>query len=138
VLQNPYRFPDSLASTSAVPELSAAFWDEYVPWPTISGTVGYLEYWHPLGLPHRRWRIAWLALHVVEFGPEKTPVLGVDLQQVPEKRYVNTPGGWSMRAERLGREINGFVYMAIAIIAPGLFVGLVFRPDDEYFLGEVL
>src|ERR671933_1620011 len=30
----------------AVPELWAAVDGKHVPWPTISGTVGYLEYWH--------------------------------------------------------------------------------------------
>lgn len=136
-----YFFWGFMGLVIAVPELSAVFWDEYVPWPTISGTVGYLEYWHPWVALVVVGVITWWALHVVEFGPEKTPVLGVDLQRNPEKRYVNTPGGWSTRAERLGREINGFVYMAIAIVgvvAPSLFVALAFRPDDEYLLGEVL
>ena len=30
-----------------VPELSAAFDLSWAQWPTISGTVGYIEYWHP-------------------------------------------------------------------------------------------
>jgi len=38
----------------AVPELWAALGGKSVEWPTISGTVGYLEYWH-----------TWVALIVV-------------------------------------------------------------------------
>lgn len=136
-----YFFWGSMGAVIAVPELMAAFKDEYVPWPTISGTIGYLEYWHPwvslvvIGV------IAWWALHVVEFGPEKTPVLGVDIAENTEKQYVNTPGGWSTRAKQLGPQVNGLLYMAIAavaVLAPSLFVALVLRPDDEYLLGEVL
>jgi hypothetical protein len=68
-------------------------------------------------------------------------VLGVDVERNPEKRYLNTPGGWSTRAEELRRPINGYAYMgiaAVAVLVPSLFVALVLRPDDEYLLGEVL
>jgi hypothetical protein len=136
-----YFFWGVMGLVIAVPELSAAFWSEYVPWPTISGTVGYLEYWHPWVALVVVGVIAWWALHVIEFGPEKTAVLGVDVDQNPEHRYVNTPGGWSTRAEQLGPPVNGLLYMLIATVAvvvPSLFVALVARPDDEYLLGEVL
>jgi hypothetical protein len=135
-----YLFWGSMGVVIAVPELMAAFWNEYVPWPTISGTVGYLEYWHPWVALIVVGVIAWWALHVVEFGPEKALVLGVDIQRNPEKNYVNTPGGWSTKAEDL-RPVNGLVYMAIAAVAvlgPSLFVALVWRPNDEFLLGEVL
>jgi uncharacterized membrane protein len=136
-----YVFWGLMGVVIAVPELSAAFWSEYVPWPTISGIVGYLEYWHPWVALIVVGVIAWWALHVVEFGPEKVPVLGVDVDENPQKRYLNTPGGWSTRAVQLGRPVNGLLYMAVAaigVLAPSLFVALVYRPDDEYLLGEVL
>lgn len=136
-----YFFWGFMGLVIAVPELLAAFWPEYVPWPTISGTVGYLEYWHPWVALIVVGAITWWALHVVEFGPEKRAVFGVDVQENPRKEYVNTPGGWSTTAVRLEPPVNGFAYMAIAIIgvlAPGLLVALFLRPDDEYLLGEVL
>jgi hypothetical protein len=136
-----YVFWGLMGVVIAVPELSAAFWSDYVPWPTISGTIGYLEYWHPWVALIVVGVIVWWALHVVEFGPEKTPVLGVDVDENPQKRYLNTPGGWNTRAEQLGRPVNGLWYLPIAVIgvlAPSLFVALAYRPDDEYLLGEVL
>jgi hypothetical protein len=138
-----YVFWGAMGIVIAVPELSAAFWPEYVPWPTISGTIGYLEYWHPWVALIVVGVIVWWSLHVVEFGPEKTAVLGVDITSNPENTYVNTPGGWSTRAVRVSSASNGFgfVYMAIASLAvliPSLLVALVFRPDDEYLLGEVI
>jgi hypothetical protein len=123
-----------------VPELTAAFWDEYVPWPTISGTIGYLEYWHPWVALIVVGVIAWWAIHVVEFGPEKTLVLGVDVRRNPKRRYVNTPGGWSTKAKEL-RGVNGFIYMPaafIAVVVPSIVVATIVRPDDEILLGEVL
>jgi hypothetical protein len=136
-----YLFWGFMGLVIAVPELSAVFWSDYVPWPTISGTVGYLEYWHPWVSLIVVGVIAWWALHVIEFGPERTEVFVVDVNQNPNRRYVNTPGGWSTRAKQLGSPVNGLLYMAIAIVAvviPSLFVALVARPDDEYLLGEVL
>lgn len=138
-----YIFWGFMGVVIAVPELAAAFFDEYVPWPTISGTIGYLEYWHPWVALIVIGVIVWWALHVVEFGPEKRPVLGVDIDENPTNRYVNTPGGWSTRAERLDPLSNrfGVIYMVIAVIAvviPSLALALVLRPDDEYLLGEIL
>lgn len=138
-----YIFWGFMGVVIAVPELTAAFLDEYVPWPTISGTVGYLEYWHPWVALIVIGVIAWWALHVVEFGREKRPVLGVDMSKNPEKQYVNTPGGWSTRAEEpisLGTQF-GVIYILIAllsVVVPSFSVALVIRPDDEYLLGEGL
>jgi hypothetical protein len=78
-----YVFWGLMGVAIAVPELSAAFWPEYVPWPTISGIVGYLEYWHPWVALIVVGVIAWWALHVIEFGPEKTPVLGWTSTRIP-------------------------------------------------------
>ncbi len=138
-----YLFWGFMGLVIAVPELSAAFLKEYVPWPTISGTIGYLEYWHPWVAIIVVGAIVWWALHVVEFGPEKRPVLGIDIDENPEKRYVNTPGGMSTRAVQITPPSNrfGIIYMligAIAVIVPSFAVALVIRPDDEYLLGEVL
>ena len=138
-----YFFWGFMGLVIAVPELSAAFLKEYVPWPTISGTIGYLEYWHPWVALIVVGAIVWWALHVVEFGPEKRPVLGIDIDENPEKRYVNMPGGWSTRAVQITPSTNrfGVVYMliaAIAVIVPSFVVALAIRPDDEYLLGEVL
>lgn len=126
-----------------VPEILAVTKKEWVPWPTISGTIGQLEYWHPWVSLIVVGVIAWWALHVVEFGPEKTLVLGVDVQRNPKNQYLNTPGGWSTRASEL-RPVSGTVgviYIAlatIAVIAPSLYVAKVVRPADEHVTGWVL
>jgi hypothetical protein len=139
-----YVFWGLMGVIIAVPELTGAFLDDYVPWPTISGTIGYLEYWHPLVALIVIVAIAWWALHVIEFGPEKRPVLGIDISANPEKRYVNTPGGWSTRAKQEPMVLStrvGVIYIVIALLAvliPSFAVGLAIRPDDEFLLGEVL
>lgn len=138
-----YVFWGFMGLVILIPELAAAKNPKEVPWPTISGTIGYLEYWHPWVALIVIGAITWWALHVVEFGPEKRPVLGIDIDENRQKRYVNTPGGWSTRAEQLkplSKRI-GLIYMLIAFLAvvvPSLSVALVIRPDDEYLLGEVL
>jgi hypothetical protein len=138
-----YFFWGFMGLVIAIPELSAAFWSEYVPWPTISGTVGYLEYWHPWASLIVVGVIAWWALHVIEFGPEKTVTLGVDETQNPDGKYWNTKLGWNTRAKQLRpvRPLYGLIYMAIAIIVLvgiSLLIALGLRPDDEFLLGEVL
>jgi hypothetical protein len=139
-----YIFWGLMGVIIAVPELTAAFLDDYVPWPTISGTIGYLEYWHPWVALIVIGAIAWWALHVIEFGPEKRPVLGIDMPDNPQKRYVNTPGGWSTRAEQPPTVLStrfGVIYIVIALLAiliPSFSVALAIRPDDEFLLGEVL
>jgi hypothetical protein len=126
-----------------VPEILAVTKKEWVPWPTISGTIGQLEYWHPWVSLIVVGVIAWWALHVVEFGPEKTLVLGVDVQRNPKNQYLNTPGGWSTRASEL-RPFSGTVgviYIAlatIAVIAPSVYVAKVVRPADEHVTGWFL
>jgi hypothetical protein len=138
-----YFFWGFMGLVIAVPELSAAFWPEYVPWPTISGTVGYLEYWHPWVSLIVVGVIAWWALHVIEFGPEKAVTLGVDEETNPDHKYWNTKLGWNTRAKELQpvHRHFGYIYLAIAIsalVVLSLIVALGFRPDDEFLLGEVI
>ena len=37
----------AMGAVVALPELWAAVASKDVPFPTISGTIGYIEYWHP-------------------------------------------------------------------------------------------
>jgi hypothetical protein len=66
-----YAVWGAMAIVVAVPELWAAIGGEAVEWPTISGTVGYLEYWHVwvsiivIGV------LVWAAFHAVQYEAAK-------------------------------------------------------------------
>ena len=51
----------------AVPELWAAVDSDHVPWPTISGTVGYLEYWHTWVAVIIIGALVWAVFHAVKY-----------------------------------------------------------------------
>jgi hypothetical protein len=133
----------------AVPEIWAAKWKESAKWPTISATVGELEYWHP-----------WVALIVVavivlsaysalRYAPEKTGVL-------PEIENGEQRGGLvgdkalpnrSQKGLRLTasptplREFGvGFYFaIALAIIALGTAIAAAKTDvDDEFATGRTL
>ena len=62
----------------AVPELWAAVDSDHVPWPTISGTVGYLEYWHTWVAVIIIGVLVWAVFHAVKYsggvgGGQRTP-----------------------------------------------------------------
>src|SRR5579864_2847065 len=66
----------------AVPELWAAVGGKSVEWPTISGTVGYLEYWH-----------SWAAVMAVQYEVSKgSAAPAAAAAAVPGGAY-RTPGG---------------------------------------------
>jgi hypothetical protein len=50
-----------------VPELWAAVWPDDARFPTISGTVGYLEYWHDWVALLVVGVLVWAAMHAVRF-----------------------------------------------------------------------
>lgn len=114
----------------AVPEIWAAADSDHVPWPTISGTVGYLEYWHTWVAVIVIGVLVWAVFHAVKYSG------GV----AGGKR---TPGGRLTRGAAKTdpmRTALAIVYYVLALgcaIAGPLIVRSV-RPDDKYLLGEVL
>ena len=116
----------------AVPELWAAIGGKTVEWPTISGTVGYLEYWHVwvsiivVGI------LVWAAFDAMQYMASK-PVA------VTAQAY-RTPGGRVSRRDPSGRTVNAIVYFAaaIAIIVGFSLWAYLDRPHDRYRLGEVM
>ncbi len=121
----------------AVPELFAVFFDQS-RWPTISGTVGYLEYWHSwvslivVGL------IVWGASSAIRFPSATTQELGAAMR-AGETRQV-LPGGRLTRAEDPKAPVRAMIYfpLALGVVALFTFLSYADRPDDKYRLGEVL
>jgi hypothetical protein len=120
----------------AVPEVWAAVAGGAADFPTISGTVGYLEYWHPWVAVLVVGVLVWAAFHAVRYEARRVaadppPVASTDLQR--------TKGGrWTMR-DRI-RTVNAVAYFTVAFAAViGLTIwSVVDRPGDRYRLGEVL
>ena len=116
----------------AVPEIWAAVDSKHVPWPTISGTVGYLEYWHDwiavIVIAVLVWA-AFRALFYLSDGREygrRTPEGRLTL-----RRDVRT------KPLRIGLAIAYYVVALGCVIAgPLIVVGI--RPHDKFLLGEVL
>ena len=118
----------------AVPELWAAIGGEAVEWPTISGTVGYLEYWHVwvsiivIGV------LVWAAFHAVQYEASKK------VAEAPSGQAYRTPGGRVSRRAPSAQPVNAIIYFAVAIV---VVVGMSLwsyldRPHDKYRLGEVM
>jgi hypothetical protein len=116
----------------AVPELWAAIGGKTVEWPTISGTVGYLEYWHVWVSIIVVGVLVWAAFNAVQYEASKRVA-------APDQAY-RTPGGRVSRREPNDQPVNAIIYFAGAIV---IIVGLSLwayldRPDDKYRLGEVM
>jgi hypothetical protein len=111
----------------AVPELWAAVGGKSVPWPTISGTVGYLEYWHAwiaiivIGI------LVWAAFHSVQYS------------SAPPAHARRTAGGRLTHGTPRGT-VNAIVYFAsaVAVVVGGSLWAHIDRPHDKYRFGEVL
>ena len=114
----------------AVPELWAAVDSDHVPWPTISGTVGYLEYWHTWVAVIIIGVLVWAVFHAVKYSG------GVGGgQRTPGGRF--TPG--EARQDPL-RKALAIAYYTLALgcaIAGPLLVRSA-RSHDKYLMGEVL
>jgi hypothetical protein len=130
----------------AVPELWAAVSSETAWFPTISATVGYLEYHH-----------VWVSIPVVSvivgaaYGalrpPEKTGVLprkgeqGKRVQGDPALPDRTAEGGRLTRSKAPVREIGAGVYFAVAVVVTAAGTAIaVWRTGgtDEHAVGQVL
>ncbi len=122
----------------AVPELWAALGGKSVEWPTISGTVGYLEYWHVWVALIVVGILVWAAFNAVQYEASKR-VAAPAAPAVPGQAY-RTPGGRVSRRAPSNAPFNAIVYFAaaIAVIAGLSLWAYLDRPHDKYRLGEVM
>jgi hypothetical protein len=133
----------------AVPELWAAISPGTARWPTISSTVGYLEYHH-----------VWVSLIVVgvivvsgysalRYRADRTGVLAKEvegrhvggLEGDPALPFRTPEGGRLTRSVTPVREIGAGLYFgfALLVIAGATAVGVVTTDvDDEFVVGETL
>jgi hypothetical protein len=133
----------------AVPELWAAISPDTARWPTISATVGYLEYHH-----------VWVSLIVVavivgsaysalRYRPERTGVLPKEvdgdllggLEGDPALPYRTPEGGRLTRALSPTAEVSAGVYFGCALVVIAVGTGIAAATtdvDDEYTVGQTL
>jgi hypothetical protein len=116
----------------AVPEIWAAKWPDNARFPTISGTVGYIEYWHDWVALLVIAVLVWAAFHALEF-------------RSPEK-YVQSPhhtnaGRYTLVTPKdpfTGIEVGIYYAVALACTIGGPLLVDHWRPKDEYLMGEVM
>jgi hypothetical protein len=119
------------------PEITAAS-DHDAPWPTISGTVGHLEYLH-----------SWVALIVVAL----IVFVAVQLLRYPQDsaQVVRQANGRALRRTSLGRftmsrpdaasdaELSGaMIVVGAAIVAGGSGLTAALEPSNRFVLAYVL
>ena len=128
----------------ATPELLAATSD--VGFPTISGTVGYIEYWHPDFALLIIATLVWGAFHAVRVTKEDLPrVTPADTnapmtaQGEPVGGLVRAPGG-RLSVARTFQPLHPRFYipLALLLVAAAFFAVRLPRPHDKYLQGEVL
>jgi hypothetical protein len=122
----------------AIPELMAAIGGQHIPWPTISGTVGYLEYWHSWVALIVVSVLIWGALHAVRVSSTATELEDAP-DSNPNRQLVCTAGG-RLSVARRAQPIRPIVYfpLALAVVVAGSAIVRIDRPGDKYLLGEVL
>jgi len=117
----------------AVPEIWAAKWPGNARFPTISGTVGYLEYWHDWVALLVIGVLVWAAFHLPEFRDPKAHK-DSDRHTLSGRYTLRKPQDEPFSA---GIAIGYYAVAIGATIAGSLIVNSA-RPDDEYLLGEVM
>jgi hypothetical protein len=129
----------------AIPELLASVASKDVPFPTISGTVGYIEYWHPefallvIGL------LVWAAFHAIRVSSSSIPRIPPTQRSREEAptagaaTLVRIPGG-RLRVASEFQPLHPRVYvpLALGVVALAFALVRIARPHDKYLLGEVL
>ncbi|MCW3037597.1 MAG: hypothetical protein JWM17_2909 [Actinobacteria bacterium] len=130
----------AMALVIAIPEITAAV-DHKVPWPTISGMTGHLEY---------RW--SWVALIVVALivfaafhsVTYRWSLPGDLATQANQRKLRRTPAGRLTRAldESSGSEKDElstrWLLIAFAVVAVGGLLAARLKPHGKFFLGYVL
>jgi hypothetical protein len=131
-----YGIWGTMGAVVALPEIWAAADSANVPWPTISGTVGYLEYWHPwvaiivIGI------LVWGGFHALR---ATTSARLEEERTNPEGRLVRAPGG-RLSVARRAAPVPTYVYfpLALAFVVLAALAVHLDRPGDKYLFGEVL
>jgi hypothetical protein len=123
----------AIGAVIAIPEIWAAAAGDASDFPTISGTVGYLEYWHPWVAVLVIAVLVWAAFHALRYEARRA----AEEPRPPEVQ--RTKGGRLTMRDRV-RELNALAYFTVALALVG---GLTLwsyldRPHDRYRLGEVL
>jgi hypothetical protein len=133
-----------------VPELWAAFWGDSAKWPTISGTVGALEYDRPVLALVVTGVIVLCVYSAFRYPPDKTGVLPVS--GVPAKRagglvgdpalpYRTPMGGRLTRSTRPVREVAAVLYFGIALAVIVICTGIAVVKTDidgQFAVGRTL
>src|SRR5579872_3545257 len=127
-----YVFWLSIGLVFAIPELAAAW--HAVPWPTLSATVGHLEYvWSPTAIFVVA-TIAAVATHVAQYRPDRLTARG---HRTPGGRLTRRP---TSQPDRIGWV--GYTYLAGvgAAILAACFLGVfwVRKEDSRWYLAYVL
>jgi hypothetical protein len=133
-----------------VPELWAAFWEESAKWPTISGTVGALEYDYPVLALVVVGVIVLCVYSAFRYPATRTgvlPVSGVPAEQAgglegdPALPYRTPSGGRLTRSTTPVREIAAGLYFGIAfliIVVCTAIAAVKTDIDDEFPVGRTL
>jgi hypothetical protein len=140
-----------MGAVVAVPELLAATLD--TGFPTISGTVSYLEYWHPEFALLIIATLVWGAFHAVRVTAPELPRVPADAPPgekdvtapVPTEGapfdggLVRAPGG-RLSVAREFQPLHPRIYIpiALALVAVAFLIVRLARPHDRYLQGEVL
>ncbi len=130
----------AMALVIAIPEITAAV-DHKVPWPTISGMTGHLEY---------RWSwvalivvalIVFAAFHAVRYPWSQSGHLAT---QANQRKLGRTPAGRFTRAleKSSGSEKDElsirWLFIALAVVVVGGLLAARLNPHGKFFLGYVL
>jgi hypothetical protein len=134
-----------------VPEIWAAGWGDSAKWPTISATLGELEYWHPEVALAVVALIVLSAYSAFRYPPERTGVLATHERSGGERKPRvegdpllpnRTPeGGRLTRSTDPLPEIGAGLYFAaaVAVIAVGtLIAALTTDVTEEHTVGRTL
>ena len=123
----------AIGALVAVPEIWAAAAGNASDFPTISGTVGYLEYWHPWVAVLVVGVLVWAAFHAVRYEARRAAA------EPPASDLRRTKGGRLTMRDRIV-ELNAVAYFTVALaVVGGLSLwSYLDRPGDRYRLGEVL
>jgi hypothetical protein len=120
----------------AVPEIWAAKWPDSAPFPTISGTVGYIEYWHDWVALLVIGVLIWAAVHAVKFSNQEKYIASP--HHTPAGRFTFVDVNANPK-----EPFDGYAAVAYYAVALVCTIGVPllvdqWRPKDEYLLGEVM
>ena len=129
----------SMGVVVGVPEIWAAVDSDNVPWPTISGTVGYLAYWHDWVAIIVVAVLVWAAFQAIRAATTSARLDAGSGAANPGRSVMRAPGG-RLTVEPAVQPVRALIYFPIAlgVVVAGTASARTIRPDDKYLLGEVL